>query len=89
MLRSATGRYRPPRTEKTTCDNDSGYLGRLRAARIGGAEKPEFVKIKLKSQPELGDQAASQSGPIERFPSRTRAAFDHPAPIVLNAQAAP
>ena len=56
-----------------------------------GAHKPEFAKVEPKSKPELAEEPAAPSEPIqpERRQSEpspwTRAGFDHPAPIVLNA----
>ena len=56
-----------------------------------GAQNPELAKVDPKSPPELAEEPAASSEPIQPEPRqsepspRTRAGFDHPARIVLNA----
>ena len=44
-------------------------LGRLRAARIEWSEKSSVRQIEPRSQPEIADQPAALSEPIQPFPS--------------------
>ena len=86
-LQATNDRKKGTRTTAMTIQVD---LGRLKAARrTWRGNTSEFIEIEPKSQPELADQPAALSS--RAYPtffepsSQTRAGFDHPAPVVLNA----
>ena len=74
------------------------HIGKANKKKVAQANRDsylqcyaEFAKIEPESQPELAEEPAAPSEPIQLEPRqsepspRTRAGFDHPAPIVSNA----
>ena len=67
LTQASTDRHKGTRTTAMTIQDD---LGRLTAARIAWHERPEFVETKPKSKPELAEQPAAPSEPVQYFPGQ-------------------